>query len=177
MRCAAPVTVSATRTGLTPPTVTGAAVGTPAPRRSIWPSRSCGEGSYFPDWLLERRRRAESALVSVVAGHLDTADGEAGRNPRRHPAEQLAGQRDGQGLRRPGRSLPELTVGRRALHLRRRRRTRPQSTGERSDGERARPARDRGERRRLSRSWACTSLPQRTVPAGSRSSATWSPAA
>ena len=25
------------------------------------------EGSYFPDWLLERRRRAESALLSVVA--------------------------------------------------------------------------------------------------------------
>src|SRR3954447_20968045 len=25
------------------------------------------EGSYFPDWLLERRRRAESALISVVA--------------------------------------------------------------------------------------------------------------
>ncbi|HKH54856.1 MAG TPA: IS256 family transposase [Propionibacteriaceae bacterium] len=25
------------------------------------------EGSYFPEWLLERRRRAESALVSVVA--------------------------------------------------------------------------------------------------------------
>ena len=25
------------------------------------------EGSYLPDWLLERRRRAESALVSVVA--------------------------------------------------------------------------------------------------------------
>ena len=25
------------------------------------------EGSYFPGWLLERRRRAESALVSVVA--------------------------------------------------------------------------------------------------------------
>ena len=25
------------------------------------------EGSYFPDWLLERRRRAESALVTVVA--------------------------------------------------------------------------------------------------------------
>jgi transposase-like protein len=23
-------------------------------------------GSYFPDWLLERRRRAEQALVSVV---------------------------------------------------------------------------------------------------------------
>src|SRR3954462_6104063 len=25
------------------------------------------EGSYFPDWLLERRRRAEAALTSVVA--------------------------------------------------------------------------------------------------------------
>ncbi len=26
-----------------------------------------GSGSYFPDWLLERRRRAEAALTSVVA--------------------------------------------------------------------------------------------------------------
>ena len=25
------------------------------------------EGSFFPDWLLERRRRAEQALTSVVA--------------------------------------------------------------------------------------------------------------
>ncbi|GAA3263529.1 hypothetical protein GCM10020216_106400 [Nonomuraea helvata] len=25
------------------------------------------EGSYFPDWLLERRRRAEQALISVIA--------------------------------------------------------------------------------------------------------------
>jgi putative transposase len=25
------------------------------------------EGSYFPDWLLQRRRRAEAALTSVVA--------------------------------------------------------------------------------------------------------------
>ena len=25
------------------------------------------QGSYFPDWLLERRKRAESALISVVA--------------------------------------------------------------------------------------------------------------
>jgi putative transposase len=24
-------------------------------------------GSYFPEWLLERRKRAESALISVVA--------------------------------------------------------------------------------------------------------------
>jgi putative transposase len=26
-----------------------------------------GKGSYFPEWLLERRKRAERALVSVVA--------------------------------------------------------------------------------------------------------------
>jgi transposase-like protein len=25
------------------------------------------QGSYFPDWLVERRKRAESALISVVA--------------------------------------------------------------------------------------------------------------
>ncbi len=25
------------------------------------------QGSYFPDWLLERRRRAEAALTTVVA--------------------------------------------------------------------------------------------------------------
>ncbi|MGP5197524.1 transposase, partial [Arthrobacter rhombi] len=25
------------------------------------------QGSYFPDWLLERRRRAETALTTVVA--------------------------------------------------------------------------------------------------------------
>jgi putative transposase len=31
----------------------------------MWRSRS--SGSYFPDWLLERRRRAEAALTSVVA--------------------------------------------------------------------------------------------------------------
>jgi hypothetical protein len=28
------------------------------------------EGCYFPDWLLERRKRAEKALVSVVATRL-----------------------------------------------------------------------------------------------------------
>ena len=37
-------------------------------------------GSYFPDWLLERRRRAERALTTVVAtvtcSGVDTADGD-----------------------------------------------------------------------------------------------------
>jgi transposase-like protein len=49
------------------------------------------EATYFPVWLLERRRRAESALVSVVAhllsaGGVHAADGEAGRAARHHPA-------------------------------------------------------------------------------------------
>ena len=39
------------------------------PGRHAWTSRSrsCATGSYFPDWLLERRRRAERALTTVVA--------------------------------------------------------------------------------------------------------------
>jgi putative transposase len=45
-------------------------------RRRVWDTRAGSvelaipklrSGSYFPDWLLERRRRAEAALVSVVA--------------------------------------------------------------------------------------------------------------
>ena len=31
------------------------------------------EGSYFPDWLLQPRRRAEQAFVSVVAEPISTA--------------------------------------------------------------------------------------------------------
>ncbi|MDP9466947.1 MAG: transposase, partial [Actinomycetota bacterium] len=61
-------------------------------------------GSYFPDWLLERRRRAEAALTTVVAtcyllGVSTGADGEARRDTRDHPAVQEPGQRDGQGAR------------------------------------------------------------------------------
>src|SRR5664280_1839008 len=47
-------------------------------------------GSYFPDWLLERRKRAERALTTVVAtcyllGVSTHADGGAGRDPGDHP--------------------------------------------------------------------------------------------
>jgi len=82
------------------------------------------EATYFPEWLLERRRRAESALVSVVAtSYL------LGVSTRRMEklveqlgitrAVQVAGQRDGQRPRRPGRGVSDPAVGRRALHLRR----------------------------------------------------------
>ena len=46
---------------------TGAGTGTPGRGASAWRSRSCARARYFPDWLLERRRRAEAALVTVVA--------------------------------------------------------------------------------------------------------------
>jgi putative transposase len=39
------------------------------------------EGSYYPGWLLEPRRRAERALVAVVGG-LPAADGRCPRDPR-----------------------------------------------------------------------------------------------
>jgi len=38
-----------------------------APARSPLPCPNFRSGSYFPDWLLERRRRAERALVAVIA--------------------------------------------------------------------------------------------------------------
>jgi putative transposase len=58
-------------------------------------------GSYFPDWLLERRRRAERALVAVVAecfreGRLH-APGRRPRQDARHRAPlEEPGLRDGQ---------------------------------------------------------------------------------
>ena len=60
------------------------------------------QGSYYPEWLLERRRRAERGLATVVAtsyllGGVDTAGGEAGGVPRRDEAVQVAGERDGGG--------------------------------------------------------------------------------
>ncbi len=61
-------------------------------------------GSYFPDWLLERRRRAEAALTSVVrdvlpARRVHQADGKAGGDAGDHAVVAVAGQRDGP---RPG---------------------------------------------------------------------------
>src|SRR5215469_12778385 len=67
MRCVAPPMASAARTAATSATGTGAGTGIPGPARSIWRSRNCGRAAISPDWLLERRRRAEAALVTVVA--------------------------------------------------------------------------------------------------------------
>ena len=145
---------SAARSAPTPATATGAGSGTPGPAPSSWRSRSCARARYFPDWLLERRRRAEAALVTVVAtSYL------LGVSTRRmeklvetlghHPAVEVAGQRDGQGPRRAGRGVPHPAAGRRALHVRGRRRAGAQGPRGRPHRERARAARDRRERRRL----------------------------
>src|SRR5215469_9622472 len=60
------------------------------------------QGTYYPEWLLERRRRAERALATVVATsylarRVDAAGGEAGRIPGGDEAVEVAGQRDGRG--------------------------------------------------------------------------------
>ena len=60
-------TASARRSGPTPATATGPGTSTPAPARMEVAIPKLREGSYFPDWLLERRRRAERALTTVVA--------------------------------------------------------------------------------------------------------------
>ena len=65
-------------------------------------------GSYFPEWLLERRKRAEAALISVVATcyllgvstrRMDKLVHDAGD----HVAVQVAGLADGRRPRRAGR--------------------------------------------------------------------------
>ena len=68
------------------------------------------EGSYFPEWLLERRRRAESAPYQrgrylLSARRVDATDGEAGRGPGHHPAVKIAGFGDGQRPRHAGRGV------------------------------------------------------------------------
>ena len=57
--CGAEYGAAQRRSGPTPATATGTATATPGPAPSMWRSPSCAQGSYFPDWLLERRKRAE----------------------------------------------------------------------------------------------------------------------
>src|SRR5262245_19219231 len=57
-------------------------------------------GSYFPEWLLERRRRSEQALISVVAtsyllGVSTRRAGEAGRDAGDQELVQEPGERAG----------------------------------------------------------------------------------
>ena len=79
-------------------------------------------GSYFPDWLLERSRRAEAAVVTVV-----TTSDLLGVSTRRMdklvetwalPACPSRRFGDGQVPRRPARGVPHPPTGRRPPHVR-----------------------------------------------------------
>src|SRR5216683_1528110 len=111
------------------------------------------QGTYYPEWFLERRRRAERALATgrgdvVPAGRLDAAGGEARRVPGRDEAVEVAGQRHGGRARRYGDQFPVPAAGRRPVRVLLDRRADPEGPRGRPHGERARPDRDRGERGR-----------------------------
>jgi hypothetical protein len=104
-------------------------------------------GSYFPDWLLERRKRAERALTTVVATCYllgNTAHGQTRLDPRDHQPVQVPSQRDGQRTRRHGRGVSDPAAGRRPIHVHGRRRPGAQGPRGWPGGQRARP--DRGRR-------------------------------
>ena len=61
--CGADYGAAPARSGSTAATATGTATSTPAPAPWTWRSPSSGPGPYFPEWLLERRTRAEQALT------------------------------------------------------------------------------------------------------------------
>ena len=141
-------------------------------------------GSYFPDWLLERRRRAEAALVSVVAHQLsarglDAADGEAGR--RRWASTGCPSRRSSamaKDLDEQVEAFRTRPLDAGPVYVRRGRRAGAQSPRGRAHGQRPRAARDRGQCRGIQGDpRPARHLAPRTAPAGWRSSATWSPAA
>lgn len=58
------------------------------------------QGTYFPEWLLERRKRAESALITVVAdclpcGCVHEANGQAGEDPGNQRLVEVPSQPNG----------------------------------------------------------------------------------
>jgi hypothetical protein len=79
------------------------------------------EGSYYPSWLLEPRRRAERALVAVVAEcyvqGVSTRRVEKLVQTLGIAAVQEPGVADGQRARCRGRSVPQPAPGRRPVHV------------------------------------------------------------
>jgi hypothetical protein len=63
----APSTAPAARSGSTPATATGLGSGDTRVGTIELALPRLRSGSYFPEWLLERRKRAEKAMISVIA--------------------------------------------------------------------------------------------------------------
>ena len=129
-------------------------------------------GSYFPDWLLERRRRAEAALTSVVATcyllgvstrRMEKLVESLGiTRLSKSQVSRMAADLDEQveAFRHPA-------AGPGPVHVPRRGRVDDEGPRGRPGRHRARPGRDRGQRATgTARSSACRSPPPRTAPAG-----------
>ena len=145
---------SAARSGPTPATATGTATSTPAPARSTWRSRSCAQGSYFPDWLLERRRRAERG-ADHGGGDLLPARGVAPGGWRSWSSPWASPGCRSRRSRVMAKDLDEQVEAFRTrpldagpVHVRGRRRAGAEGPRGRPGGQRARPGRDRRQRRR-----------------------------
>jgi putative transposase len=114
-------------------------------------------GSYFPDWLLERRRRAEAALTSVVAtcyllGVSTRRMEKLVETPRHHPTVQVADEQDGRGPGRARRLIPDPPTRSGSVHVRGRGRADDEGPREWAGRPRPRPGRHRRQRRRPPRS-------------------------
>src|SRR5437867_84740 len=109
------------------------------------------EGSYFPTWLVEPRRRAERALVAVVAEcyvrrRLDPPRRRARSHARDRGHLALPCLGDGQGPGRDGRGVSQPAARRWSLHLRAARCPHPEGPGGRTDLLGAGARRDRRHR-------------------------------
>ena len=114
------------------------------------------EGTYFPDWLLTRHRRAEAALTTVVAtcyllGVSTRRMDKLVRDLGDHRAVQVAGVGDGQGPRRAGRGVSDPPVGRGPVHVRGRGRVDDEGPRGRPGGQGRGHGRHRRQRRGLPR--------------------------
>ena len=83
------------------------------------------QGSYFPDWLLERRKRAERALTTVVAtcyllGVSTRRMDKLVQTLGNHLVVEVAGVGDGQRTRYRGGGVSHSATGCRSVHIRRR---------------------------------------------------------
>ena len=112
------------------------------------------EGTFFPDWLLERHRRAEAALTTVVAtcyllGVSTRRMDKLVRTLGITGLSKSQGVGDGKGPRRAGRRVPHPTPARRPVHVRRGRRAHDEGPRGPPGGQGGGHGRDRCERRRL----------------------------